>query len=458
MPGTTSTTTTPTRTAPGLWLLVSTHTVNDFYTGAVAALLPFLVLEQRYDYAAVAGITLAATSLSSVAQPVFGALADRFRMRWMILAGLGIAAAGIAASGVVASSYWFTWTMIAVSGIGVAAFHPAATMAAREAGGGSNRSMSIFSVGGNVGVALSPTGVLLTVGLLGLGATPLLAIPAVVMAVVYLLRMRVVRRRAQRLPGTVGGHRATEAPGTAATPGATDAPNTLTAPAGDRDSSAHAAVEPAVEIALEELDHQERSTAHPTASAAPAPRDDWRAFLWLTLVLAFWSVAYVGTSSFVSLYSIQRFGADEGTASIALTVLPAAGAAGTLAGGFLADRFGRLRTIRSGYLLGALGLVAIVLAPNTAVVVAATAVVGFTIFLPFAPQITLAHSYLPNRVGTASGLTLGLTLSLGGFLNPLLGELADATSIRTVFTLLAALVAVGFALSFILRERTPRTR
>ncbi|WP_382306271.1 MFS transporter [Herbiconiux sp. UC225_62] len=434
---------------PGLWLLVSTHTVNDFYTGAVAALLPFLVLEQRYDYAAVAGITLAATSLSSVAQPVFGILSDRFASRWLILAGMVVAATGIALSGVVSGSYWLTWVVIALSGIGIAAYHPAATMAAREAGGGSNRSMSIFSVGGNVGVALAPTGVILTVGTLGLAATPLLAIPAVVMIVVYLLRMRSVRMRSVRMRPRPVPTTLPDAPR-----GPASAPHDETWRA--------AAVEPAIEVALEEEDQEKADESrHPTASddtmptTAPSPRDDWRAFAWLTLVLTFWSVAYVGVSSFISLFQIQQFGSDEATASIALTVFPAAGAAGTLAGGFLADRWGRMRTIRTGYIAAALGTVAIVLAPNTIVVVAATAIVGFTIFLPFAPQITLSHSYLPNRVGTASGLTLGLTLSLGGFLNPLLGLLADHTTVQTVFALIVALLAVGFALSFVLRERTP---
>ncbi|SDZ12192.1 MFS transporter, FSR family, fosmidomycin resistance protein [Herbiconiux ginsengi] len=394
------------------------------------------MLEQRYDYAAVAGITLAATSLSSVAQPAFGLLSDRFASRWLILAGMAVAATGIALSGMVSGSYWLTWVVIALSGIGIAAYHPAATMAAREAGGGSNRSMSMFSVGGNVGVALAPTGVILTVGTLGLGATPLLAIPAAVMVVVYLLRMRAVRMRARRFTEPV--HNAARAWATGPHDG----------------SSRSAAVEPAVEIALEEEDpgtHEQEAIED-----TPPVRDDWRAFAWLTLVLAFWSVAYVGVSSFISLFQIQQFGIDEAAASIALTVFPAAGAAGTLAGGFLADRWGRMRTIRTGYITAALGAVAIVLAPNTVVVVAATAVVGFTLFLPFAPQITLSHSYLPNRVGTASGLTLGLTLSLGGFLNPLLGLLADHTTVQTVFALIVLLLAVGFALSFILRERMAR--
>ncbi|RIJ77604.1 MFS transporter [Nakamurella silvestris] len=381
-----------------LWILTATHAVNDFYTGAVAALLPFFVLERHYDYAAAAGITLAATSLSSVAQPVFGYLSDRFRMRWLIIAGMCVAALGVSVSGLVSSSYWWTCIVIAVSGIGVAAYHPAATMEAKNTGGGSNSSMSLFSVGGNVGVALAPTAVVLTVGTFGLGATTYLAVPAVLITAVYLLRARHIVRRPTSVPAT------------------------------------QSASGPAVAL----------------------PRDDWRAFGFLTAVLAFWSIAYVATSSFISLYSIERFGITPGTASIALSVFPAAGAVGTLGGGWLADRYRRLTVIRSGYLAAAASMLLIVLAPAPAVVVVATGLLGIALFVPFAPQITLSHSYLPNRVGMASGLTLGLTLSLGGIVSPLLGSLADHTSIRTALTLVTALLAVAFALSFVLYERTGR--
>lgn len=383
----------------GLWILVTTHGVNDFYLGAVAALLPYLVLEQHYDYAAVAGITLAATSLSSVAQPFFGFLSDRYSLRWLVLAGMAVAAVGIGVSGIVSSSYWWTWIAIAISGLGVAAYHPAATMAAREAGGGSSRSMSVFTVGGNIGTALAPTAVVITVGVFGLQATPLLVIPAILVSALYLLRVRRLRASAS---------------------GAT------------------------------RLDAARQASTRATESIL---RNDWRLFAWLTVVLAFWSVAYVGTTSFIALYSIQRFSVSEATASIALSVLPAAGAVGGLGGGWLADRFGRLPVIRSAYALAAVCVLAIVLAPDAVFVAVATGALGCILFVPFAPQITLAHSYLPGRVALASGVTLGLTLSLGGLLNPLLGVLADHTTIQTVFAVLAGLLVVGFAATFILRER-----
>lgn len=381
-----------------LWILTATHAANDFYTGAVAALLPFFVLERHYDYAAAAGITLAATSLSSVAQPAFGYLSDRFRLRWLVIAGLAAAALGVAVSGLVSQSYWLTWIVIAISGIGVAAYHPAATMAAKEAGGGSNSSMSMFSVGGNVGTALAPTAVILTVGIMGLRATPFLAIPAVVVAIAHLTRAR----RARLIPSR-----------------------------------------------SDVLNSDERTTR-------PRMDDAWVLFALLVGVLAFWSIAYVGVSSFIALYSIERFHVDAAAASIALSVFPAAGAIGTLGGGWLADRYRRLTIIRGGYLAAGAAMLLIVLAPSPAIVAIATGALGIALFIPFAPQITLAHSYLPNRIGLASGVTLGLTLSLGGLVSPALGALADATNIRTTLTLMTGLLVIAFAASFLLRERTPR--
>ena len=87
--------------------------------------------------------------------------------------------------------------------------------------------------------------------------------------------------------------------------------------------------------------------------------------------------------------------------------------------------------------------------------VAASGILGCGLFLPFAPQITLSHTYLPRHVVTASGATLGLSLSLslGGFLTPALGGLADSSSVRAVFVLIAALGLGGFLCSLFLTER-----
>ena len=134
-------------------MMSSAHMVDDLYQGVIPAMLVFFVSERHYSYAAVAGLTLAATMLSSIVQPAFGVWTDRKPRRWLVPAGMLVAALGVAAAGLF-SSYATTWLMVALSGLGIAAFHPSAASAARRAAGDSNRGMSIFALGGNVGFAL----------------------------------------------------------------------------------------------------------------------------------------------------------------------------------------------------------------------------------------------------------------------------------------------------------------
>jgi len=77
----------------------------------------------------------------------------------------------------VVDSFWFTAIAASVSGVGVAAYHPAGAGRAREISDGEHVLMSWFSLGGNLGFALAPLVVAETIGALGLRASPLLLIP-----------------------------------------------------------------------------------------------------------------------------------------------------------------------------------------------------------------------------------------------------------------------------------------
>ena len=129
------------------------HMVDDLYQGAVPALIPYLALVRHYDYTAAAGITLAATLLSSLAQPLFGVLTDRYALPLLIPVGMSLAGLGIGLSGL-SASYLLTWLAVALSGLGVAAYHPESARAARAASQGSHVTMSWFSLAGSVGFAL----------------------------------------------------------------------------------------------------------------------------------------------------------------------------------------------------------------------------------------------------------------------------------------------------------------
>ncbi len=68
------------------------------------------------------------------------------------------------------------------------------------------------------------------------------------------------------------------------------------------------------------------------------------------------------------------------------------------------------------------------------------------LYVPFSLQVTLGQDYLPSRVGTASGITLGLTVSIGGLASPAIGALADATSLRTALAPLVLMPLLGWLL------------
>ena len=368
--------------------MATAHVFDDFYQGVVPALLPFLVAERHYSYAAVAGLTLAANVLSSVVQPAFGWWGDRHPRRWLIPVGMLTAAVGV---GLVAFSveYWMTWLVIALAGLGIAAFHPEAARAARQASGNSNRAMSVFALGGNVGFAL---GSLVATALLlvtGLGGSMLLAIPAVVMAAVLFIRLRTV------LDGRTG--------------------------------------------ALKRAVH-------------PPGVDDWSAFLRLTAVVVVRSIVFFGAISFIALYFINDFGTSEVVGGTALTLFLVAGAFGTIVGGWTADRLGRLVSIRLGFALAVPSVLGLALAQNWVVALVFVALAGVTVFMPFAVFVILGQDYLPNRIGIASGVTVGLAVTVGGLFSPLLGWVADATDLRVTFAILGGLTVVALALAFLLRE------
>ncbi|MFE9600640.1 MFS transporter [Streptomyces hokutonensis] len=361
-------------------LLAVGHACVDIYQGAVAALIPFFVAERAYSYAAVSGIVLAASLLSSVAQPVFGLLTDRWAMPWIlplstVLGGLGIALSGLT------GSYALTLVFVAVSGVGVAAYHPESARVARLVSGGSHSAMGWFSVGGNLGFAAAPLMVGGVVATGGLRLSPLLVLPALVGSVLCLPVLRALRKPEG---GAVGG---------------------------------------TVAVGV----------------------DDRASFVRLSLSVVLRSIEFIGLSTFISLYAQQRMGGGTAAGTVALFVLYLGGALGSVVGGSLAGRWDRVTVARWSYVLTIPAIAGTVFVPGPAFYVF-VALASLALYVPFSLHVTLGQDYLPTRVGTASGITLGLTVSIGGMVTPLIGTIADATSLRTALAPLIVLPAFSWLL------------
>lgn len=382
-----------------LGFLTSTHAVNDLYQGAIPAMLPFLMSERHYSYAAVSGLAFAASGVSSLFQPLFGVLSDRNPRTWLVPAGFVTAALGVVAAGL-SGNYLATWLCVALAGIGIAAYHPPATSQARAAGGSSQKAMSVFSVGGTVGGAVAPSLVTLVIGSAGFDGSYLLAIPALVMAALWALKGPWMRWR---------GHE--------------EAPPLVTGAS-----------------AKSVADGRQRA-------------DDWRAFGRLVAVIIGWSIPFVTVTSLVSLHAQRDLGQSTAGGAVALTSYTAAGAVGTLLGGWVGDRYGRMTSVRIGYLAALPALFGVAWAPTFPVLVLSAILFGAAMFVPFAAQVTLAQDYLPNRPGTASGLTLGMAMAAGGLCSPAFGWLADSSGLRATFYALLLLFVIPVVMALRLPDR-----
>jgi len=374
-------------------VLSACHLFTDIAQGSIPALLPFLIARDHITIAAASALVLAATISSSVIQPAFGYVSDRLSLPWLMPLGPALGGLGIACVGF-APNYALTFAAVLLSGLGVAAFHPEGSRFANYVSGERRASgMSLFSVGGNVGFALGPVVVTPLVIAFGLHGTAFLLIPTWLMAAVMVHELPHLKTFRKDL---VGGR-------------------------------------------VQGGEHHEA----------------WGPFAILAGVIAVRSFVYFGMVTFIPLYYVNVLHTSKALGSVALSAMLLGGAAGTLTGGPLADRFGR-RNVIIGSMLVIPPLVVGFLLSGPVVAIGFAALAGAATIATFAVTIVMGQEYLPGRLGVSAGVTIGLSIGLGGVGAPLLGLLADARGLTAVFEAVAVLPFVALALTLALPRHTPR--
>jgi len=367
------------------------HLCSDVNQGTLAALLPFLIAAYHFDYTTAATLVMVSNIAGSVIQPVFGLLADKKSRPWLMLLGVCAAGFGMAATGLV-SSFAGLCAAVVVSGMGIAMFHPQAAMIVNAVSTDDNRAtnLGVFSFGGSMGFSLGPAMAGASIAAFGLRGTLVFLLPPVVFAIAYF--------------SLFAGQTEALAP--------------------------------------------KRKGGEGAASGA----DDWPGFITLSGLVFSRSIVSSGINTFTVLYLTAVLGQSKGLSSAALSVYYALSAFLSLLGGRVADKLGHRRAVRLSFaiLMPALALFSMARASWQALLLLAPMSLGTS--LCFSPMVALGQRYLPQHVGLASGMTLGMAVSVGGIVAPLLGKVGDVWGLRATFAVIATFALVPVALSLILHE------
>ena len=392
-------------------LLSLGHLSCDVNGGALPALLPFVRASYGLSYQATGGLMFAFSCLSSIIQPLFGWLADRFSKPWFIPLGVLLAGCGLATVGFM-SHYWAIFAAITLSGIGAALFHPEGARFANKVSGRSKGiGLSIFFIGGNSGFVLGPLLVTGCVGFWGMSGTAVFACIAVCMASILLWQIA----HMTGFKKSVADAAVPPAPVSAAPAGA---------PAAVADSADDEAEIPG--------------------------SNNWREFSKLTVSIVARSTLFVGFNTFIPLYWVNAFGQSKAAGAVALTVFCTCGVISNIIGGLLSDRYGCIKIIRLAFVLMAPVVFAFSLAGNLYAAYALLPFLGFVLYAPFSSLVVLGQKLLARNIGFASGVTLGLATSMGGMAAPCLGWIADNYGLPRAIQCLSLVALLGMLFAFLL--------
>ncbi len=373
-----------------LGFLALGHMVIDINQGSFPVILPFLKDALNLSYAATGLIVLAANITSSLIQPLFGYLADQTARRWLLPLSVLLSAVGLGFLGL-APSYGAVLALVVITGFGVAAYHPEGYRTATAVAGDRKATgVSIFSTGGNIGIALGPP--LLTVLLTTYG-----------------------------LPGSLG----MLVPGLLVAALLTAVLPRLSAPA--------------------------PTVARDRASAAGA-RTLVGAMGLLILVVAIRSWTQLGFTTFMPFYWKDVLHGDPRLVGSLLAVFLGAGAIGTLAAGPVADRVGVRRYVVSVFLLATPLAVSFLFVTGGPLVFVLLALLGFVLVSTFTVSVVLGQAYLPRNPGMASGLIVGFAIGAGGVGASALGWVADHWGLTAALGISAVMPLAGFLVALFLPD------
>ena len=369
-----------------LYALMGGHLCTDINQGALTAVLPFLVMYDGFSYAEVSLVIFGSTIMSAIVQPLFGVLGDRKARPWVMAVGVFLAGLGMFGIGLAPDLRVIVPSAI-ISGIGIAMYHPEGGRLANLAvGEHKSRGMSIFAVGGNVGFATGPVLTAMFLGAFGMAGTVVFLVPAIG----YALFLLSLNKRFK-----------------------------------------------AFGLVDKKVVEGENG------------KDRWGMFSVLIASLSIRSIIFYGCLSFIPLFVVGVLGQPEAVGSLMITVYSLVGVAATLLSGRVSEHTGPAQLLACclAFICGLLLVLAGV--PHLPVTVVVVVLIAIAMNLSYPSTVTLSQSFLPNHLGTASGISYGLATCVGGIASPGLGVIGDTFGLVPVFLVMAGAAAVSLAFALI---------
>ena len=377
-------------TYPIIAAISFSHLLNDMMQSVLLAIYPMLKQGLGLSFGQVGLITLAYQLTASLLQPLIGLYTDHRPKPYSLPLGMGFTLAGLLLLSQ-ASSFEAVLCAAMTIGIGSSVFHPESSRVARMAAGQQpGLAQSVFQIGGNLGSAIGPLLAALIIVPRGQRSAAWFSLFALVGVVVLSL---------------VG-----------------------------RWSKHHGA------------SFHKRMKAQASNGLTKRQIGGSLAILGLLMFSKFFYMASL--SSYYTFYLMDKFGLPLASAQMYLVAFLFAVAAGTVLGGPIGDRVGRKRVIWVS-ILGVAPFT--LLMPHVGLYWTAvlSVLIGLILASAFSAILVFAQELVPGKVGAISGLFFGLAFGLGGIGAALLGQLADATSIETVYQMCAYLPLIGLLTVFL---------
>jgi MFS transporter, FSR family, fosmidomycin resistance protein len=356
------------------------HFFIDLYSSALSAFQPLLVQTMGLSLTQAGMLGGMLSFSSSVTQPAYGYLSDRYHSKLFTALAPAVAGLFISAMGL-APSYGWLLLMVFLGGAGIASFHPQGSVRA-TLGLESSRTkwMAVFISSGTLGLALGPAYFSWLATKLGLGGAAWGAVPGVIVTLILLAYLQ-------------------EPP---------------------REQHAQAGMD-----------------------WAPL-RACWQPLAILYTLVFLRSILQITFAQFLPLYLNRERGFSLTESSWALTLYLASGAVGGFLGGNLADRFGGRAVILASWILSLPFLALFFFAPTPWLSLVGLGLGGWALLFTIPVNLTMAQALAPGHTGTISALMMGFAWGAAGIIFvPLAGFVAERTSLHLALSSLLVVPLVG---------------